>query len=132
MKRVKDALHKSPRRVYLRTRAVCGVANPRHSVGYGCGLRLAAHPDPQHPLTARLMQGIPSPLILSGVITMPFAQIYLLEGRTEEQKRAVIAKVTAALQEALSAPKESIRVCIHDMPKENWGIAGVTAKDLGR
>jgi 4-oxalocrotonate tautomerase family enzyme len=25
---------------------------------------------------------------------MPFAQIYLIEGRTEEQKRAVIEKVT--------------------------------------
>ncbi|WP_198968927.1 SDR family NAD(P)-dependent oxidoreductase [Xylophilus sp. ASV27] len=26
--------------------AVCGVANPRHSCGYGCGLRLASHPTP--------------------------------------------------------------------------------------
>jgi len=63
---------------------------------------------------------------------MPFAQIYMLEGRTEDQKRAVIEKVTQALQEAVGAPKESIRVWIHDMPKENWGIAGVSAKDLGR
>lgn len=63
---------------------------------------------------------------------MPFAQIYLLEGRTEEQKRAVIEKVTAALVEALDAPQANIRVWIHDMPKENWGIAGQTAKDLGR
>jgi len=63
---------------------------------------------------------------------MPFAQIYLLEGRTEEQKRAVIEKVTAALVEALGAPQQNVRVWIHDMPKENWGIAGTTAKDLGR
>jgi 4-oxalocrotonate tautomerase len=63
---------------------------------------------------------------------MPFAQIYLLEGRTEEQKRAVIEKVTAALVEALDAPQQNVRVWIHDMPKENWGIAGQTAKDLGR
>lgn len=63
---------------------------------------------------------------------MPFAQIYLLEGRTEEQKRAVIQKVTEALVEALDAPKENVRVWIHDMPKENWGIAGTSAKDLGR
>ncbi|MCP5307628.1 MAG: 4-oxalocrotonate tautomerase family protein [Zoogloeaceae bacterium] len=63
---------------------------------------------------------------------MPFAQIYLLEGRTEEQKRAVIQKVTQALVEALDAPKENVRVWIHDMPKENWGIAGTSAKDLGR
>ncbi|MDO5088067.1 MAG: tautomerase family protein [Comamonadaceae bacterium] len=32
----------------------------------------------------------------------------------------------------MNAPKENIRVWIHDMPKENWGIAGQTAKDLGR
>ncbi|MDO9597587.1 MAG: 2-hydroxymuconate tautomerase [Azoarcus sp.] len=64
--------------------------------------------------------------------TMPFAQIYMIEGRTEEQKRAVIEKVTAALVEAVGVPKETVRVWIHDVPKENWGIAGTSAKDLGR
>jgi 4-oxalocrotonate tautomerase len=63
---------------------------------------------------------------------MPFAQIYLMEGRSEEQKRAVIEKVTQALVEAVGAPVENVRVWIHDMPKENWGIAGKSAKDLGR
>ncbi|WP_293997651.1 2-hydroxymuconate tautomerase [Sphaerotilus sp.] len=63
---------------------------------------------------------------------MPFAQIYMLEGRTEDQKRAVIEKVTAALVEAVGAPKETVRVWIQDVPKTNWGIAGVSAKDLGR
>lgn len=63
---------------------------------------------------------------------MPFAQIYIIEGRTEEQKRAVIEKVTQALIDAINAPKESVRVLIHDLPKENWGIAGVSAKAMGR
>jgi 4-oxalocrotonate tautomerase len=63
---------------------------------------------------------------------MPFAQVYMIEGRTEEQKRAVIEKVSAALVEATSAPKESVRVWITEVPKTNWGIAGQTAKDLGR
>ncbi len=63
---------------------------------------------------------------------MPFAQIYLLEGRTEEQKRAVIEKVTQALVEAVGAPVNNVRVWIQEVPKENWGIAGVSAKDLGR
>lgn len=63
---------------------------------------------------------------------MPFAQIYLIEGRTEEQKRALIEKVTHAIVEAVDAPKENVRVWLHDMPKENWGIGGVSAKDLGR
>ncbi|WP_225617068.1 2-hydroxymuconate tautomerase [Variovorax sp. 38R] len=63
---------------------------------------------------------------------MPFAQIYLIEGRTEEQKRALIEKVTRAIVEAVDAPRENVRVWLHDMPKENWGIGGVSAKDLGR
>jgi len=63
---------------------------------------------------------------------MPFAQIYMIEGRTEDQKRAVIEKVTAALVEATGTPIANVRVWIQDVPKENWGIAGVSAKDLGR
>ncbi|MEJ8857518.1 2-hydroxymuconate tautomerase [Variovorax robiniae] len=63
---------------------------------------------------------------------MPFAQIYLIEGRTEEQKRALIEKVTVAIVEAVGAPRENVRVWLHDIPKENWGIAGVSAKALGR
>ena len=63
---------------------------------------------------------------------MPFAQIFLLEGRTEDQKRVVIEKVTDALVESVGAPREIVRVMIQDVPKQNWGIAGETAKDLGR
>jgi len=63
---------------------------------------------------------------------MPFAQVFMIEGRTEDQKRAVIEKVSAALTEATGSPKEAIRVWIQEMPKTNWGIAGKTAKDLGR
>ena len=63
---------------------------------------------------------------------MPYAQIEVMEGRTEEPRRAVIEKVSAALVEATGAPLANVRVWIHDVPKENWGIAGVSAKDMGR
>lgn len=63
---------------------------------------------------------------------MPLAQVFMIEGRSEEQKRAVIEKVTQALVEAIDAPRQNVRVWIHDVPKENWGIAGVSAKSLGR
>ncbi len=63
---------------------------------------------------------------------MPFAQIHMLEGRTEDQKRAVIEKVTQALHEAVGAPKETIRILISEVPNTNWGIGGTSAKDLGR
>jgi len=63
---------------------------------------------------------------------MPFAQIQIMEGRSEDQKRAVIEKVTAALVEAVGAPIENVRVIITEIPKAHWGIAGKSAKDLGR
>ena len=63
---------------------------------------------------------------------MPFAQIHIIEGRTDEQKRAVIEKVTAALVEAVGAPIETVRVLITEVPKTQWGIGGKSAKDLGR
>ncbi|MBS0429956.1 MAG: 4-oxalocrotonate tautomerase family protein [Proteobacteria bacterium] len=63
---------------------------------------------------------------------MPIAQIHLIEGRTEAQKQAVIEKVTQALIDAVGAPQESVRVLIHDVPAENWGIAGTSAKSRGR
>lgn len=63
---------------------------------------------------------------------MPFAQIYLIEGRSDEQKRAVIEKVTAALVEAVGAPVEAVRVLITEVPKTQWGIGGKSAKELGR
>ena len=49
-----------------------------------------------------------------------------------KHERETFEKVTQALHEATDAKKETIRVWIHEMPKENWGIAGVSAKDLGR
>ncbi|MEO0317949.1 MAG: hypothetical protein RL404_1626 [Pseudomonadota bacterium] len=63
---------------------------------------------------------------------MPFAQIHMIEGRTEDQKRAVIEKVTQALHEAVGAPKETIRILISEIPSTNWGIGGTSAKDRGR
>lgn len=63
---------------------------------------------------------------------MPFAQIYMIEGRTEAQKKAVIEKVTQALVEAVGAPVNTVRVLIQEVPAAHWGIAGVSAQDMGR
>lgn len=63
---------------------------------------------------------------------MPLAHIHMMEGRSEDQKRAVIEKVTAALVEAVGVPVETVRVLITEVPKTQWGIGGKSAKDLGR
>lgn len=60
---------------------------------------------------------------------MPLAQISLLEGATEVQKRAVIASVTDALAASLGAPPASVRVLLTELPSLNWGVGGVPVKD---
>ncbi|WP_022653256.1 2-hydroxymuconate tautomerase [Aquaspirillum serpens] len=63
---------------------------------------------------------------------MPIAEVHLLEGRTVEQKRKLIAEMTRAISESVDVKPEQVRVIIHEMPKEHFGIGGVSAKDLGR
>ena len=63
---------------------------------------------------------------------MPIAHIHMMVGRTDEQKAAVIEKVTDALCEAVGAPRETVRVLIQEVPNTQFGIAGKTAKSLGR
>ena len=63
---------------------------------------------------------------------MPFIQIYMLEGRSDEVKRTLIEKITDACVDAGCGPADHVRVMIQDVPKSQWGIAGKTAKELGR
>lgn len=63
---------------------------------------------------------------------MPIAQIYIMEGRSDEQKETLIEEVTAAIMKSVNAPQESVRVIITEMPKQHFGIAGQSAKKLGR
>tara|TARA_R110001583_G_scaffold134394_2_gene286112 strand:- start:23907 stop:24146 length:240 start_codon:yes stop_codon:yes gene_type:complete len=70
--------------------------------------------------------------ITLGVKFMPIAHINIMEGRTDEQKEAMVAEVTSAISRTIGAPEENIRVLIHDVPKQNWGIGGTSAKKLGR
>lgn len=63
---------------------------------------------------------------------MPIVQVNMLEGRTDEQKEKLIIKITEAMHEAIGAPVESVRVMINEMPKQHFGIGGVSVKKLGR
>ena len=60
--RTKATLNKSPTARASPLRAVCGVENPRHSPGYDCGFRLAAHPEPGRTHSRGLIQRRPNVL----------------------------------------------------------------------
>jgi 4-oxalocrotonate tautomerase len=64
-----------------------------------------------------------------GVDNMPYVTVKMLEGRTDEQKKALIEKVTGAVSETVDAPKENIVVFIEEMSKSHYGVAGKRLND---
>jgi len=52
---------------------------------------------------------------------MPIIQIALVEGRSEEQIRALIRGVTEATVEAIGAPIDSIKVIVNEVKPTRWG-----------
>ena len=53
---------------------------------------------------------------------MALARIELLEGRTPEEKRALVDAVRAALSEALEAPEEDPLVRLAEYPREQFSL----------
>ena len=60
---------------------------------------------------------------------MPLVEIHLLEGRTKEQKKALLEAVTRAIQESLGTPLETIRVWVQEIPKDEFMTAGILASE---
>lgn len=48
---------------------------------------------------------------------MPFIHIEMLEGRTFEQKKALVEEVTEVVSKHTGAPKENIYIIINDLKK---------------
>lgn len=60
---------------------------------------------------------------------MPIIQVYLQDGRPSDLKRQLILEITEAVNRTLDSPPETIRVLLHEMPKENWGVGGSPISD---
>lgn len=56
---------------------------------------------------------------------MPFVQVTLVEGRSMQQKHALIAAVTEAIVTSLNTPADRVRVAIYEVSQDEWGIGGV-------
>ena len=60
---------------------------------------------------------------------MPIVQIDMLEGRSLEQKRAMVAKITDAITETANCPADAVTIIIRDMPTTNLGKGGKLRSD---
>lgn len=55
---------------------------------------------------------------------MPYVTVKMLEGRTDDQKRALVKEVTEAVARTTNAPAENVTVFIEEMPTNHYGVAG--------
>lgn len=60
---------------------------------------------------------------------MPYVTINLREGRTIEQKRALVQAVTEAVVRTINAKPESVHIIIHDEPASNFAREGILLAD---
>ena len=55
---------------------------------------------------------------------MPTNQIEIMEGRTIEQKKKLVAEITRVSVEVLGGSPESVDILITDVKRENWATGG--------
>lgn len=68
---------------------------------------------------------------------MPEIMIYAVEGRTHDQKKALVADITQACVKHLGAPSEAVVIQFVECPKDSKAKGGVlfsdmTAEDVSR
>jgi 4-oxalocrotonate tautomerase len=56
---------------------------------------------------------------------MPFITVQLIEGRTVEQKHALIKEISEAAIRVLDADPDNVRIVINEVTADDWGVAGV-------
>jgi 4-oxalocrotonate tautomerase len=54
----------------------------------------------------------------------------MLEGRSDDQKKALVEKVTAAVVETTGASVEAVSIVIEEMKKTDYAVAGVRKSDI--
>jgi 4-oxalocrotonate tautomerase len=54
----------------------------------------------------------------------------MLEGRSDDQKKALVEKVTSAVVETTGATVEAVSIVIEEMKKTNYAVAGVRKSDV--
>lgn len=60
---------------------------------------------------------------------MPVVHVHLLEGRTAEQKQALVRAITDALVTAADAEREAVTVILHEQAADAWAKGGELLAD---
>ncbi len=60
---------------------------------------------------------------------MPFVNIRILEGHSQQRKNEISRRVTDAISEVAELPKEAIWVVFEDVAPTDWFVAGTSVAE---
>lgn len=63
---------------------------------------------------------------------MPVLNITILEGRTEDQKQALVSALTNAVHESLGSPVSDVRIFVNEVSPSNFAAGGVLRSRAGK
>lgn len=55
---------------------------------------------------------------------MPIVEITMVEGRTPDQKKALLRSVTDAIVGSLSVPQGNVRIILREIPTGHFAVGG--------
>lgn len=55
---------------------------------------------------------------------MPFIEVKLYEGRSQEQKQELVDRITEAFVEVAGTSREHVWIVFRDVPKDQWAMGG--------
>ena len=61
---------------------------------------------------------------------MPFVNIRILEGHSQQRKDAISRRVTDAISEIAELPKDAISVVCEDVSADDWYVGATTVSEL--
>ncbi|WLR57226.1 4-oxalocrotonate tautomerase [Mesobacillus subterraneus] len=61
---------------------------------------------------------------------MPIIQVQVLEGRSDEKIKELIAGITETAVRTLEVKPEQVRVIVQTVPHQYWGVGGVTKDEI--
>ena len=62
---------------------------------------------------------------------MPTIRVEMFEGRSPEQKRAMVAAITEACVRTLGVSPESVDILLFELAKQDWATGGVLWSEKG-
>jgi 4-oxalocrotonate tautomerase len=61
---------------------------------------------------------------------MPFVNIRLIEGRSQQRKDEISKRIADAISDVLELPKDDIWIVFEDIPASDWYVGSTTVAEL--